>query len=394
MNNSRRININVLGIVSVPLGFYGTVAWVNLASLVGSDIVAATLCLIAIRKRQRRTQHALLLTAYLAHLVGSMPTTAVLIGLIHWKLDITSIWQFQTFIFTALIAGAVFVGLVLRFRQSEKSKDKAIASLAKSEHELEDKIEQRTRELSLAQIRLKHALESERELRCEQRQFFQMISQEFRTPLAVVDSAAAEQQSFPSSELSTQTDRAKQIRRACRRLSSLVDSCLISERLDSAGFVLHVAPANVSAMLEHAAQLVHWSPRHRLHLFMESAPTEWVCDETLVRIALSNLVDNAVKHASEGEIFVAARKNEAGLLEISVADEGSGMSLEVMSRIFQQFEQGNRTDQNKGFGLGLWVSRRVARLHGGDVTVESQQGHGACFTLTLAPQRISTRVGT
>ena len=388
------IAINVLGIVSVPLGFYGTVAWVNLASLVSSDIVAATLCLIAIRKRQRRTQHALLLTAYLAHLVGSMPTTAVLIGLIHWKLDITSIWQFQTFIFTALIAGAVFVGLVLRFRQSEKSKDKAIASLAKSEHELEDKIEQRTRELSLAQIRLKHALESERELRCEQRQFFQMISHEFRTPLAVVDSAAAEQQSFPSSELSTQTDRAKQIRRACRRLSSLVDSCLISERLDSAGFALHVAPANVSAMLEHAAQLVHWSPRHRLHLFMESAPTEWVCDEMLVRIALSNLVDNAVKHASEGEIFVAARKNEAGLLEISVADEGSGMSLEVMSRIFQQFEQGNRTDQNKGFGLGLWVSRRVARLHGGDVTVESQQGHGACFTLTLAPQRISTRVGT
>ena len=388
------IAINVLGIVSVPLGFYGTVAWVNLASLVSSDIVAATLCLIAIRKRQRRTQHALLLTAYLAHLVGSMPTTAVLMGLIHWKLDITSIWQFQTFIFTALIAGAVFVGLVLRFRQSEKSKDKAIASLARSEHELEDKIEQRTRELSLAQIRLKHALESERELRCEQRQFFQMISHEFRTPLAVVDSAAAEQQSFPSSELSTQTDRAKQIRRACRRLSSLVDSCLISERLDSAGFALHVAPANVSAMLEHAAQLVHWSPRHRLHLFMESAPTEWVCDEMLVRIALSNLVDNAVKHASEGEIFVAARKNEAGLLEISVADEGSGMSLEVMSRIFQQFEQGNRTDQNKGFGLGLWVSRRVARLHGGDVTVESQQGHGACFTLTLAPQRISTRVGT
>jgi signal transduction histidine kinase len=388
------IAVNVLGIVSVPLGFYGTVAWVNLASLVGSDIVAATLCLIAIRKHQRRTQHALLLTAYLAHLVGSMPTTAVLIGLIHWKLDITSIWQFQTFIFTALIAGAVFVGLVLRYRQSELSKDNAIASLAKSEHELEDKIEQRTRELSLAQIRLKHALESERELRCEQRQFFQMISHEFRTPLAVVDSAAAEQQSFPSSELSTQTDRAKQIRRACRRLSSLVDSCLISERLDSAGFALHVAPANVSAMLEHAAQLVHWSPRHRLHLFMESAPTEWVCDETLVRIALSNLVDNAVKHASEGEIFVAARKNEAGLLEISVADEGSGMSLEVMSRIFQQFEQGNRTDQNKGFGLGLWVSRRVARLHGGDVTVESQQGHGACFTLTLAPQRISTRVGT
>ena len=388
------IAVNVASSLSVLLGVYSAVAWVNLVSLVICDVIAVTLCIHALVQRHRRAQHALLLIAYGVHLVGGIPTAAVLTGFAHWNIDVTTLWQFQVLVFTALIASAVFVGMVLRYRQAEISKDRAIEHLAQSEQMLEDRIEQRTRELSLAQVWLKQALDSERDLRQEQRQFFHMISHEFRTPLAVVDSAAAEQQSFPSSELSTQTDRAKQIRRACRRLSSLVDSCLISERLDSAGFALHVAPANVSAMLEHAAQLVHWSPRHRLHLFMESAPTKWVCDETLVRIALSNLVDNAVKHASEGEIFVAARKNEAGLLEISVADEGSGMSLEVMSRIFQQFEQGNRTDQNKGFGLGLWVSRRVARLHGGDVTVESQQGHGACFTLTLAPQRISTRVGT
>jgi two-component system, sensor histidine kinase LadS len=64
-----------------------------------------------------------------------------------------------------------------------------------------------------------------------------------------------------------------------------------------------------------------------------------------------------------------------------------------MSRIFEQFERGDRTDQTKGFGLGLWVSRRVARLHGGDITVESQRDHGACFTLTLAPQRLSGHGG-
>lgn len=382
------IAINLLGTASVPLGFYGTVAWVNLVSLVGSDVVAIALCLNAIRKGHRRAQHALLLAAYGAHLLGGIPTTAVMTGLVRWDIDITRIWQFQTLVFTALIGSAVLVGLMLRHREAIVSKDKAILRLAQSEHALEDSVEQRTRELSLAQMQLSHSLENERDLRHEQRQFFQMISHEFRTPLAVVDSAAAEQLSFPSSDLKSQTERAKQIRRACRRLSSLVDSCLISERLDSAGFALQVAPANVSAMLEHAAQLVRWSPRHRLHLFTESAPTEWICDQTLVRIALSNLVDNAVKYAAEGEIFIGARKNEAGLLEISVADEGSGMSLEVMSRIFEQFEQGRRTDQSRGFGLGLWVSRRVARLHGGDITVESQKDRGACFTLTLAPQRM------
>lgn len=381
--------INLLGVASVPLGFYASVAWVNLVSLVGSDLIAAALCVNALRLRQSRAQHALLLTAYGAHLVGGIPTTVVMTGLVLWNIDITSIWQFQILIFTALIASAVFVGLVLRYRQAQTSKDKAIERLAQSEHALEDRVEQRTQELSLAQMWLKRALDSERDLRHEQRQFFHMISHEFRTPLAVVDSAAAEQQSFPSPDLATQTDRAKQIRRACRRLTSLVDSCLINERLDSAGFTLHAAPANVTALLEHAAQLVHWSPRHQLHLFSDLAPAEWVCDQTLVRIALSNLVDNAVKYASAGEIFIAAHKNDAGMLEISVADEGSGMSLEVMSRIFQQFEQGDRTDQSKGFGLGLWVSRRVARLHGGDITVKSQPDHGACFTLTLAPQRLS-----
>ena len=380
--------LNLLGTVSAPLGFYPDVAWLNLLSLVVGDVIAVALCLKAIHLRERAVPHALLLCAYGSHLLGGVPTSAVMTGLVQLRVDVSSLWQFQALVFTALIASAIFIGMVQRYRQAQQSKDRAIALLAESEHVLEDRIEQRTQELFEAQQSLKMALESERELREEQRQFFHMISHEFRTPLAVLDSAAAQQQAFPTPDLQAQIDRAHQIRRACRRLTSLVDSCLISERLDSVGFTLQAAPVNVAALLEHAAQLVHWSPRHRLHLFTESAPVEWVCDQALVRIALSNLVDNAVKYAREGEIFIAAKKNDAHMLEISVADEGSGMSLEVMGRIFAQFERGDRTDQTRGFGLGLWVARRVARLHGGDITVESQLDQGACFTLTLAPQRM------
>ena len=387
------VGINLMCTLSVPWNFYGSVAWLSLISLVASDVIAIALCLHALFRRDRRSQHALLLTAYGVHFLGGFPTIAVLTGLVHWNLDVTSLWQFQILFFIGLIAGAVFLGMVQRYRQAELAKDQAILRLAQSEQMLEDKIEERTQELSQAKHSLNEALESERDLRHEQRHFFHMISHEFRTPLAIVDSAAAEQQSFATPDLPTQTERATQIRRACRRLTSLVDSCLVSERLDSAGFTMNAAPVNVTALMEHAAQLVHWSPRHHLHLYTETAPAEWICDEMLVRIALSNLVDNAVKYASAGEIFMAAQKNDAGMLEISVADEGSGMSLEVMSRIFGHFERGDRTDQSKGFGLGLWVTRRVARLHGGDVTVHSQRDNGACFTLTLAPQRISRSGG-
>ena len=384
------IAVSAFGMTTPLLGLYGSVAWINLVSLALCDLLAIGLCLAALRhSRAQRPQHLVLLCAYALHMVAGGPIALVLTGQRGSRFDMTLVWQTEIFLFMVLVAGAIFVEMVGRYRRAEAAKDTALEHLAQSEHLLEERIEQRTAELFTTQEDLALALASERTLRQEQRQFFQMISHEFRTPLAVIDSAAAEQLAFPSEDLTSQTDRAAQIRRACRRLTSLVDSCLVNDRMDKTGFTLHAAPVGVAELLEHAAQLVHWSPRHRLHLFAQSAPAQWVCDSALVRIALSNLVDNAVKYARAGEIFITAVKNDAGLLELSVADDGSGISLEVMNKMFDQFERGNRTDQSRGFGLGLWVARRIARLHGGDIQVESHPGSGTCFTLTIANQKMA-----
>jgi signal transduction histidine kinase len=384
------IVVSALGMTSPFFGFYGSVAWINLVSLALCDLIAIALCMAALRRsRQQRIQHAVLLCAYALHMLAGGPIALVLMGQSGSRSDMTLVWQTEIFLFMVLVAGAIFAEMVGRYRRAEAAKDTALEHLAQSEHLLEERIELRTAELFAAQEALALALASERTLRQEQRQFFQMISHEFRTPLAVIDSAAAEQLAFPSPELTSQTERAAQIRRACRRLTSLVDSCLVNDRMDKTGFTLHAAPVVVTDLLEHAAQLVRWSPRHRLHLFTQAAPPQWVCDAALVRIALSNLVDNAVKYAKAGEIFITAVRNDAGQLELSVADDGSGISLEVMNKMFEQFERGNRTDQARGFGLGLWVARRIARLHGGDIQVESTQGQGTCFTLTIANQKIA-----
>lgn len=379
---------NVLCMASVPLNFYGDIAWMHLVSLLICDLIAVTLCLKALFSGRHRLQHAVLLMAYGLHTVSGGPLALLMLGQSEWDVDATSLWQGEALLFTFLMAFAVFLGMVRRYTRAIAAKDQAITRLAESEHRLEDRIALRTAELSFAQQALVEALQSERALRQEQHQFFNMISHEFRTPLAVIDSAAAEQQSFPSEDLENQTTRADQIRRACRRLTSMIDSCLVNDRMESAGFQLHPSKTSVPDMLEHAAQLVRWSPKHQLKLFTQATPAEWICDAALVRIALSNLVDNAVKYAKAGEIFIAASRNDAGLLEFAVADDGSGMSLEVMNKIFTQFERGDRTDQTRGFGLGLWVARRIARLHGGDISVESQLGHGSCFIMTIAAQRL------
>ena len=98
-------------------------------------------------------------------------------------------------------------------------------------------------------------------------------------------------------------------------------------------------------MIDDAVQLVHWSRRHHLALDTSGAPAQWLCDPTLVRIALSNLVDNAVKYARAGEIAVRAQATAQGALQLSVSDQGPGLSPQVAARIFELHERGERASQ-------------------------------------------------
>ncbi|WP_156909375.1 sensor histidine kinase [Ottowia thiooxydans] len=325
----------------------------------------------------------LVITPYAIYAVLGAYVSATTIGVLPSDVFTGIYWQFMVLLFNTTIAVAVGLRLVQRFRASVLRQAHLVKSLEQSEHSLEARVRHRTGELLHAQNALQAALESERASRLEQRQFFDMVNHEFRTPLTVIDSAATEQATFPSPDLPTQVGRATQIRRACRRLTALVENCLVSERLDAPSFGLRISKASIPTLVEDAAQLVRWSTRHRLRLMTDDAPSTWPCDPTLVHMALSNLVDNAVKYASAGEITVAARQSSHGQLEFSVSDEGPGMPPEVVQRIFDRFERGGRVDEARGFGLGLWVARRVARLHGGDVRVEPARGGGTCFTLVL-----------
>jgi signal transduction histidine kinase len=104
-------------------------------------------------------------------------------------------------------------------------------------------------------------------------------------------------------------------------------------------------------------------------------------DEVRLRQALDNLVRNALMHSgSSGEVVVSARRDGDSIC-ISVADRGRGISPDDQARIF---EPGARLDPSaEGAGLGLAVSRAIARAHGGTLTVESTPGAGAVFTIVL-----------
>jgi signal transduction histidine kinase len=96
---------------------------------------------------------------------------------------------------------------------------------------------------------------------------------------------------------------------------------------------------------------------------------------------LVNLLGNAIRHSSEGAVVKLAFARTAGTASVIVSDQGPGIAEADQQRIFERFEQAHTSEE--GAGLGLAISRRLARSMGGDVTVDSAPGEGARFTLTL-----------
>jgi len=124
----------------------------------------------------------------------------------------------------------------------------------------------------------------------------------------------------------------------------------------------------------------------RVHLSTALAPALplLVTDKDKVKQILMNLVSNAVKFTAEGTITITAQ-HQAGALTVAVTDTGIGIPAEALARIFDEFQQvdSSPTRPYGGTGLGLTISRRLAQLLGGDITVHSTVGVGSTFTLTL-----------
>ena len=105
---------------------------------------------------------------------------------------------------------------------------------------------------------------------------------------------------------------------------------------------------------------------------------------------LSNLLSNAIKYSPDGGIISVAVEVHEGCAAISVADRGVGIPQRDLPHLFERYYRGSNVSAIVGTGIGLYFARMVAEIHGGTIAVESVEGEGSCFTLTL-PWRPATR---
>jgi signal transduction histidine kinase len=125
------------------------------------------------------------------------------------------------------------------------------------------------------------------------------------------------------------------------------------------------------------------SMKERINIY-NSIPNENIMvDETKFIIALRNLMDNAIKYSENKIVELSIEKNKN--VKFHVKDSGIGISEKNIKNITKPFFQADKSISNKGFGLGLTISKKIIESHQGRLSIQSEIGKGSIFTLHLPP---------
>ena len=218
--------------------------------------------------------------------------------------------------------------------------------------------------------------------------FLAVMSHELRTPLnAVIGYTDLLQAEIPGPVNARQEGHLARIKASSMHLLQIVDEILTFTRMEAHEERVRAVEVDLTVLLEEVAALVEPLARERglaLRTHLPSCPVRMRTDPRKVKQVVLNLLSNAVKFTEQGQVELSALPHGDAAF-VRVRDTGVGIPPEHLERIFEPFWQVEQTATRvaEGTGLGLSVARRLARLLGGDVTVESTPGVGTTFTVRL-----------
>ncbi|MFG6486477.1 CHASE2 domain-containing protein [Roseateles sp. BYS78W] len=261
-------------------------------------------------------------------------------------------------------AGLLLLGLALLFTAVERER-----AARRRERELT-----RERELADARSRAKTELLAQ-------------VSHEMRTPMNAVlgfSDILARSPLRPE-----QAHYVEVLGHAGRQVFALINDLLDNARIESGKLELASHPFNLVDLVDLQLELLRERAQGQglwLRVFARTEATGWVRgDQQRVAQIVTNLVGNAIKFTRTGGVTVELARGADRLIRLSVQDTGIGIAPERLERIFQPFAQADASIAREfgGTGLGLSITRSLARLMGGDVSVQSRPGEGSHFEVTL-----------
>ena len=262
--------------------------------------------------------------------------------------------------------------------QALAANEMMLVALRASGEKLEQAVDQRTSELA-------QALEQEKQLHDQQSRLGALISHEFRNPLGIIDSQISLLRKEKAVGRMQIDKRIEIMSGAVRRLRSLFDTWLTSDRIKKTLQAADLNPLEVNHWLKEMAQtLGPLTSNHRLVLQGLHEPCLVMGDADLLEIAIVNLIDNACKYSPAGSRVSLLLQKRPGLVGLTVIDQGTGIAAEHQQVIFKEYYRVHPEGSEAGMGLGLAFVERVAKMHNGHIELESQPGNGSTFSLWLS----------
>jgi PAS domain S-box-containing protein len=225
---------------------------------------------------------------------------------------------------------------------------------------------------------------AEQKLDDAQSDFIATVSHELRTPMTAVY-GAAQTLLRPDVDLGADESRAlvEMIATQSERLARITDEVLLASRLESGAVTVENEQVDVAEIVRETAAAM---ARHVASFELRLPASAYVTgDRDRIRQIVRNLMDNAAKYSREGGTITVSVEEHDGHVRLSIADEGIGIPSTEQEAIFEKFYRldPEQTQSGGGTGLGLYISRELARRMNGEIFVDSEPSHGSTFVLEL-----------
>ena len=208
------------------------------------------------------------------------------------------------------------------------------------------------------------------------------MGHELKTPLTSVIAATSSLLASPDQPLRSRTELIKIADEEAKYLRELIDEALEMARLDTADIRVQIEPSNVAEIVRDVVDSMR-SDHRRVTVVCDENPPEIAVDQRLVKLAIRQLVDNALKYSPPTTPITIRVHSGDGMVTIAVKDCGKGIPAEEQTRIFERHYRSPSVQRRiPGSGLGLNIARNIIHAHHGDLTVTSLPGD-TTFRLTL-----------
>lgn len=317
------------------------------------------------------------------------------VGAVVVTADITSIYtsldEIQSQIYLLCLFTSLLMGLLSFFTSSVISRPlKILMKFVQkiTNGQLDQKVDIKGKdELAELGSAFNHMAEQLQRVEHSRQEFVSNVSHELKTPLSsikVLTESLLFQENVP---VEMYKEFFMDINSEVDRLNNIISDLLTLVRLDQTEVPMNIQTTNLNDMTQAILKrLIPLAKKKDIKLIYQSHKEIFVdIDEVKLTLAISNLIENAIKYTPEGGEVRVVLQSDLQDAQISVEDTGMGIAKDEQSKIFERFYRTDKTRNREtgGTGLGLSITYRTVIMHNGSIQVESEEGKGSIFTVQI-----------